>query len=120
MARINLRTSAAIVAGGAAVVAALSVVAVPSARADDQWGACAAPANTSLTGNVFCLANGYPSQSDAQARATSMCNYLKDRQCYVVVSYTDCGAVAGDGSQWAGGSGATNRQQNKRPPANCR
>jgi hypothetical protein len=36
-----------------------------------------------------------------------MCNYLKNRGCTVVVSYTDCGAIAGNGGQWAGGRGPT-------------
>lgn len=103
----KLRTSATIVAGGAAVVAALSVAAIPTAHANSQWGACAAPANTTLTGNVFCLPDGYPTQGEAQARAMEGCNYLRDRKCSVVVTYTDCGAVAQGGGKWAGGTGAT-------------
>jgi hypothetical protein len=36
-----------------------------------------------------------------------MCNYLKNRGCTVVVSYSECGAIAGNGSQWVGGRGLT-------------
>ncbi|WP_413468071.1 DUF4189 domain-containing protein [Mycobacterium sp. RTGN4] len=49
----------------------------------------------------------YPDQASAESRALAMCNYLKNRGCTVVVSYTDCGAIAGNGSQWAGGRGPT-------------
>ena len=48
-----------------------------------------------------------PDQASAESRAQALCNYLRDRKCTVVVSYTDCGAIAGNGSQWVGGNGPT-------------
>jgi uncharacterized protein DUF4189 len=103
--RAPLAISAAGIAAAGAVLVALS----PLAHADDQWGACAAPANGALARNAICLGGGIPyaDQPWVEQRALALCNYLKDRQCTVVVSFTDCGAIAGNGSQWAGGRGPT-------------
>jgi hypothetical protein len=101
--RAPIAISAAGIVAAGAVIVALS----PIAHADDQWAACAAPASTTNTGNATCLGTPYPDQASAELRALALCNYLKDRRCAVVVSYTDCGAIAGNGSQWAGGRGPT-------------
>jgi Domain of unknown function (DUF4189) len=103
----GFRASVAISAVSAAVAAALPVAVSPTAYADDQWGSCAVPANPASSYSVFCSANGRPTQADAETGALGICNYLRNRQCYVVISYTDCGAVAGNGNQWTGANGAT-------------
>jgi hypothetical protein len=105
MSIIGFRAPIAISAAGIAAVGAVIVAMSPVAHADDQWGACAAPASATSTGNTICLSNPYPDQPSAESRALALCNYLKNRGCTVVVSYTDCGAIAGNGSQWAGGRG---------------
>jgi uncharacterized protein DUF4189 len=105
MSFISFRAPLAISAAGIAAAGAVIVALSPVAHADDQWGACAAPASATSTGNTICLANPYPDQPSAESRALALCNYLKNRQCTVLVSYTDCGAIAGNGSQWAGGRG---------------
>lgn len=103
----SFRRHAAVCTFGAAVVAALTVTVAPAAYADDAWGSCAVPSNPKLVGNAVCIGNSFPDQTAAESRATEMCNYLKDRQCYVVVSFTDCGAIAQNGDRWTGGSGPT-------------
>ena len=101
--RAPIAISAAGIVAAGAVIVALS----PIAHADDQWAACAAPASTTSTANTTCLGTPYPDQASAESRALALCNYLRDRKCTVVVSYTDCGAIAGNGSQWVGGNGPT-------------
>jgi hypothetical protein len=101
---------AGILVASAAAVTALTVAVAPTAHSDTQWGACAVPANPALSGNATCVGPGgvYTTEADATNRATQMCNYLRDRQCSVVVSFTDCGAIAqSGGGQWAGGTGPT-------------
>jgi hypothetical protein len=100
---IGFRAPIAITAAGIAAAGAVIVALSPIAHADDQWGACAAPGRTTDTGNAVCLSSPYPDQASAESRALAMCNYREGRGCTVVVSYTDCGAIAGDGSQWVGG-----------------
>jgi Domain of unknown function (DUF4189) len=107
MSIISFRAPMAICAAAVAAVGAAIVALSPVAHADDQWGACAAPASTTSSGSLICLSNPYPDQGSAESRALALCNYLKNRQCTVVVTYTDCGAIAGNGSQWAGGRGPT-------------
>lgn len=106
MAVTRFRSHAAACVAGAAL-AAPSVTATPPAHADDLWGACAVPANPQLSENAICLANGYPTQAEAQSQATDTCNSVQQNECRVVVSYTDCGAVAQSGDRWQGGSGPT-------------
>ena len=101
---------AGILVASAAAVTALTVAVAPTAHSDTQWGACAVPANPQLSGNATCVGPGavYTTEADATNRATQMCNYLRDSQCSVVVSFTDCGAIAqSGGGQWAGGTGPT-------------
>jgi hypothetical protein len=101
---------AAIFAASATAVTALTVAVAPTAPSDNTWGACAVPANPRLYLNAECVVagvTGYPTEDDAKNRAIALCNYLKNRQCYVVVSFTDCGAIAQGGDQWAGGTGPT-------------
>jgi Domain of unknown function (DUF4189) len=107
MSIIGFRAPIAISAAGVAAVGAVVVALSPVAHADDQWASCAAPANTTTTANTFCLGTPYPDQASADKRAVDMCNYLKNRQCTVVVSFMECGAIAGNGSQWVGGRGLT-------------
>jgi hypothetical protein len=102
--RAPLAISAAGIAAAGAVIVALS----PVAHADNKWGACAAPANTALTDNALCLGDyGEPDQATAERVALQTCNNPPQaaRRCIVVVSFTDCGAIAVNGSQWAGGRG---------------
>jgi hypothetical protein len=107
MSIIGFRAPIAISAAGIAAVGAAIVALSPIAHADDQWGACAAPASATSTGNTICSSNPYPDQASSESRALALCNYLKNRGCTVVVSYTDCGAIAGDGTQWVGGRALT-------------
>jgi hypothetical protein len=107
MSIISFRAHIAISAAGIAAVGAAIVAVSPIAHADDMWAACAAPATTTTTANTICLGTPYPDQPSAEKRAVDMCNYLKNRQCTVVVSFMECGAIAGNGSQWVGGRGLT-------------
>jgi hypothetical protein len=107
MSIIGFRAPIAISAAGIAAVGAVIVALSPIAHADDQWAACAAPASTTSTANTYCAATPYPDRASADSRSLAMCNYLKNRGCTVVVSYSECGAIAGNGSQWVGGRGLT-------------
>jgi hypothetical protein len=107
MSIISFRVPIAISAAAVAAVGAVIVGVSPVAHADDQWAACAAPASTTSTANTICLGNPYPDQASAEKRALDLCNYLKNRGCTVVVSFNECGAIAGNGSQWVGGRGLT-------------
>jgi Domain of unknown function (DUF4189) len=99
----SFQTRAPLSAVNAAVVAALTVAVAPTAHADDQWGACAAGGK-----NNVCEV-GYPDEAAAISRANSLCNYLVPNRppCPAHVSFTDCGALARSGDQWAGGTGPT-------------
>ncbi|MDT5080366.1 MAG: hypothetical protein QOJ80_5003 [Mycobacterium sp.] len=101
--RVPIAVSAAGIAAAGAVIVALS----PVAHADDEWGSCAAPGRTTDTVNATCLSTPYPDQASAEKRALTLCNHMEGRGCTVVVSYTDCGAIAGDGTQWVGGRALT-------------
>jgi hypothetical protein len=116
MSIISFRAPIAICAAVGAVIVALS----PVAHADERWGACAAPVNTAIPRAAACLGDyfGEPSPGRAESEAMTLCTdwppveswrvpAKTNRQCTVLVSYTDCGAIAGNGSQWAGGRGAT-------------
>lgn len=102
----SFRSQAAIVGSAAAVAAALSVAVAPAAHAD-RWGACAVPSDPQKSDMTACLRGGYDSRDYAARQATSMCNINRDRQCRVLVTYTDCGAVALAENQWGGGTGPT-------------
>jgi hypothetical protein len=109
MSVISFRAPIAICAAVGTVIVALS----PVAHADDLWGACAAPVNGALARSVICSAGrngwGESNQDMAEWDALTDCNRpdASYRRCTVLVSFTDCGAIAGNGSQWAGGRGAT-------------
>jgi Domain of unknown function (DUF4189) len=105
MSIIGFRAPIAISAAGIAAAGAAIVALSPIAHADNRWGACAAPANIAYADNAVCLGEyGSPDQSTAERVARQACN-TPPRQCIVVVSFTDCGAMAQSGSQWAGGRG---------------
>ena len=107
---ISFRAPIAVSAAGIAAVGAVVVALSPIAHADGQWGACAAPADTTLTQVAICSGDyGDPDQATAERVALQACNNpaRSARRCTVVVSFTDCGAIAGNGSQWAGGRGPT-------------
>jgi hypothetical protein len=107
MSIISFRAPIAIAAAGIAAAGAAIVALSPVAHADDQWGACAAPASTGQ--RAICSSNPYPDQATAESRALSECNYPSKeyRRCTVVVSFMECGAIAQNGSQWVGGRGLT-------------
>jgi uncharacterized protein DUF4189 len=109
MAIKSFRAPVAIAAASWAATGAVVLALSPAARADDQWGSCAVPANptAAASSSAFCSANPYPDQASAESRALAMCNYLKNRGCSVAISYTTCGAVASNGLQWTGASGPT-------------
>ncbi|WP_413468062.1 DUF4189 domain-containing protein [Mycobacterium sp. RTGN4] len=105
---IGFRAPIAISAAGIAAAGAAIVALSPIAHADNKWGACAAPANTTLTENAICLGGyGEFDQATAERVALQTCNNPPQsaRRCIVVVSFGDCGAIAVNGSQWAGGRG---------------
>jgi uncharacterized protein DUF4189 len=109
----RFRAPTAISAAGVAAAGAVIVALSPVAHADDQWGACAAPANGAITRSAVCSPgmNGWGDGSPGMAEndALTICNRPDEssRRCTVVVTFTDCGAIAGNGSQWAGGRGPT-------------
>jgi len=110
MSIISFRTSIAISAAGVAAAGAVIVAMSPVAQAGSQWGACAAPADTALTPVAICLGDyGEPDQATAERVALQTCNNPPQaaRRCIVVVTFTNCGAIAVNGSQWAGGRGPT-------------
>jgi hypothetical protein len=113
MSFIGFRAPIAISAAGIAALGAAVVALSPVAHADDLWGACAVPANGAITRSAVCSPgmNGWGDSSPGMAEndALTICNRPDEssRRCTVVVSFTDCGAIAGNGSQWAGGRGAT-------------
>ena len=91
-------SSAAVIGAAVAALVALS----PMSDADDQNGLrVRRQTPTQARGTQSCLGTPYPDQASVESRALAMCNYLKNRGCTVVVSYTDCGAIAGNGSQRA-------------------
>jgi hypothetical protein len=112
MSIISFRAPIAICAAAVAAVGAVIVALSPVAHADERWGASAAPVNTAIPRSAICLGDywGDPGPGVAESDALKYCSDWPDksnRQCTVLVSYTDCGAIAGNGSQWAGGRGAT-------------
>lgn len=107
MAMPGFRLQTAIAACAAAMVAALSVAVAPAAHAA-RWGACAVPNDPTNVSAAMCQKGSYAKENWAADQATSTCKYnTKDRQCRVVVTYTDCGAVALAGNQWGAGTGPT-------------
>lgn len=106
MAWPTFRIRAAVCAAGAAM-ATLSVGIPPAAFADGQWGSIA----ISQDGKRGYYVTNYTSQSDAESRVVQMCYYPRPANqappCNVVISFSDCGAVAQSGTQYAGGTGAT-------------
>ena len=110
MSIISFRAPTAISAAGIAAAGAVIVALSPIAHADGQWGACAAPADATLTQVAICSGDyGEPDQATAERVTLQTCNNpaRSARRCTVVVSFTDCGAIAANGSQWAGGRGPT-------------
>jgi hypothetical protein len=107
MSIISFRAPIAISAAGIAAAGTVIVALSPIAHADEQWGACAAPASTGQ--RAICSSNPHADQATAERFALSECNYPSQeyRRCSLVISYTDCGALAHNGSQWVGGRGPT-------------
>ena len=107
MSLISFRAPIAISAAGIAAAGAAIVALSPIAHADDQWMACAAPASTGQ--RAICSRNPLPDQATAERAALGECNFPSQdyRRCSLLVSFTDCGAIAENGSQWVGGRGPT-------------
>lgn len=101
----SFRLPVAVCAAGAAV-AALGLGAAPTAHADGQWGSIA----VSQDGSRGYYVTNYSSKSDAESRVKQMCYYPRPANqappCNVVISFTDCGAVAQSGTKFVGGTGA--------------
>lgn len=100
---VSFRAYFAACAAGAAIATPLTVAIAPSAHADGQWGA----ASLTPDGRRGYWVTNYPSQADAQDRVSDMCAYPRQVNCTVVVTFSDCGAVAQSGGQNVGGTGAT-------------
>jgi Domain of unknown function (DUF4189) len=108
MSVIGFRTPIAISAAGVALGVAI-VALSPIAHAANMWGACAAPTNPADADYAVCLGDfGYSNQAEAERIALLRCGDSPpqpDRECTVVVSFKDCGAIAQNVSQWVGGRG---------------
>ena len=99
MRMITRRRRFTVAVAGIAGAAALSLGPAPLAGAADEHGAIAYSGNGSW-GRAW----DYPTRSAADATAVGNCAY---RDCKVLTSFTDCGAVATNGRSFQGGVGPT-------------
>lgn len=100
MSRKSITARAAALAAGVFVAAGtLSGVAAPTADAYVYYGAIAFAPN-----GAWGSSWSFPSRSTAEQIALSGCGYSS---CKVLTSFTECGAVAYNGSAWQGGGGPT-------------
>lgn len=83
----------------AVAAAALAVGLAPAAQAADSYGAIAYSAD----GTKWGRSHSYPTSAAAEATAIKSCA----ADCKVVITFTQCGAVAAKGTERQGGSGAT-------------
>jgi hypothetical protein len=97
----SFRTRAAISAAGAAVVAALSVVAAPTTHAQNGWGGIA----TNTTGR-WAIWFDKPTENDARVFGKySGCG--SGEGCFVRLTFPDCAALAYNGTTFTTGQGST-------------
>jgi hypothetical protein len=94
------RAAVIVLTSTAAVTAALLAL-PPTARADGQYGAIA----YSASGQLFGRTKDAPSRAAAESAAMGACG---KSDCKVLVSFSECGAVAeNNAGDHAGGYGAT-------------
>lgn len=94
--RPSRRRPAIAVARVAAAVAALAVALAPAAEAADSFGAIAySPDGT------WGRSHGYPTRAAAEATAVKSCG----AECKVLITFTECGAVAAKDREYKGGTG---------------
>lgn len=98
MAKADLHRRVAVAAASVAAVAGLTVAVAPAADAATYWGAIAYSGSTGSGGRAW----DHPTQDSANNMALSYCGYT---DCKVLASFTDCGAVAENGSALQGGYG---------------
>jgi hypothetical protein len=91
---------AAVVVSSMAAVTAISAALAPAAGADGYVGAIA----ISDAHRVYGRALHYSTKSAAESAAVGTCGYS---DCKVLVTFTDCGAVAENAVKYAGGYGPT-------------
>ncbi|ANE83462.1 hypothetical protein A7U43_28545 (plasmid) [Mycobacterium adipatum] len=89
----------AVVAAGVVAASALATVVGPQAGAARYYGAIAYATN-GAGASVW----SYPSRADAEDAALDYCGYST---CKVLVTFSECGAVAFDGDTLQGGSGSS-------------
>ncbi|WP_205874154.1 DUF4189 domain-containing protein [Mycobacterium camsae] len=92
---------AVVALAGVAAVTTLLIAPAPTARADGQYGAIA----YSPSGQLFGRTKDAPSRAAAESAAMSACG---KSDCKVLVSFSECGAVAeNNAGDHAGGYGST-------------
>lgn len=96
---IRRRVAALATTMGVVAAAAASVIAAPVADAATYYGAIAYSGNGS-----YGTAADYPTRALAEQTSVIWCGYT---DCEVLASFSQCGAVATDGSQLYGGTGPT-------------
>ncbi|OBJ67680.1 DUF4189 domain-containing protein [Mycobacterium sp. 1274756.6] len=100
MAKAALRRRVAAVMASFATVVGLTVAVAPAADAATYWGAIAYSPSTGSGGRAW----DHPTKESANSMALSYCGYT---DCKVLVSFTDCGAVAENATSLQGGYGRT-------------
>lgn len=98
MAKAALHRRAAAVLASFAAVVGLTAVVAPAAHAATYYGAIAYSGTTGSGGRAW----DHPTRASANNAALSYCGYT---DCKVLVSFTDCGAVAENGRSLQGGYG---------------
>jgi Domain of unknown function (DUF4189) len=102
------RRRAAISTASGAMVAALTLAVAPTAYAEDEaWGAIA----VSPDGEHVGVSTNQPNEYQANIAANSDC-HQNNPACNVLITFKspDCGAVAKNGDQYFGDSGATQQE----------
>ena len=102
---MSVKRLTALIAGGAAAAAAVSVLTIgPAGASADTYVAIA----YSTDAGVFGWANNASTRSQAESMAMGYCADYGGTDCKVVVwAKNGCGALAVDGADWAPGLGAT-------------
>jgi len=100
MAKAAFRRQAAAVVASLASVAGMTLAVAPAANAASYWGAIAYSGSTGSGGRAW----DHPTQASANNMALSYCGYT---DCTVLVSFTECGAVARNSNYMHGGYGPT-------------
>jgi hypothetical protein len=101
MALTAFQRRAAVAVANVAAVTATIIALAPAAEADGYWGAIA----HSRSGSLFARTKDAPSKAAAESAAMGACG---NSDCKVLVTFTECGAVAENSNgDFAGGYGAT-------------